>query len=46
MVMTLDDSLNALKKWKHIMVAQVEMRGGLWHEIIRGAIIRDGWPSA
>lgn len=44
MIKNLDDSLTALQKWKHIMVAQVEMKAGLWHEIIRGAIVRDGWP--
>jgi hypothetical protein len=43
-IKTMDDTLTALEKWKHIMVAQVEMRAGQWHEIIRGAIVRDGWP--
>ena len=35
---------DTLQKWKHVMVAQVQMHAGQWRENMRGIIVRDEWP--
>ena len=41
-----DDAKNAMKQWKHVMVAQVEINHNHWQEVMRGIIVQDGWPFA
>ena len=42
---SLRDVEQAMKEWKHAMVAQVETCNGRMKEIMRGIIVRDAWPN-